>query len=98
MPIRDFLINVIVWFRPHAGALYICHHIELSIIRWMQVDSTRFDIAIHSSSRIYHFNDTKRGADRWMFLITEVRALRVDVVYNGVSVVGVDMMIVIACH
>lgn len=35
-------------------------------------DKTHFDISVHNSSRIYHFNDKVNGAEEWMSIISEV--------------------------
>lgn len=35
-------------------------------------DKTHFDISIHSSSRIYHFNDKINGAKGWVDIINEI--------------------------
>mmetsp|Transcript_8129 Transcript_8129/g.13806 ORF Transcript_8129/g.13806 Transcript_8129/m.13806 type:complete len:233 (+) Transcript_8129:86-784(+) len=35
-------------------------------------DRTHFDISIHSSSRIYHFNDKISGAEGWVTIINEI--------------------------
>lgn len=36
------------------------------------IDRTHFDISIHSSSRIYHFNDKISGAEEWVRIINEI--------------------------
>lgn len=35
-------------------------------------DQTHFDISLHSTSRIYHFNDKTNGAEEWVQIINEV--------------------------
>jgi hypothetical protein len=41
-------------------------------IEIVQKDKTHFDISLHSSSRIYHFNDKVDGAESWVEIINEV--------------------------
>ena len=37
-----------------------------------KIDNTHFDISLHSSSRIYHFNDKVSGSAEWVEIISEV--------------------------
>jgi hypothetical protein len=37
------------------------------------IDEHHFHISIHTSSRVYYFNDQIQGASKWVEIITEVR-------------------------
>jgi hypothetical protein len=41
-------------------------------IQITQTDTHHFHITIHTSSRVYHFNDQIQGASKWVEIITEV--------------------------
>jgi hypothetical protein len=44
-------------------------------IQITKTDEHHFQISVHTSSRIYHFNDPTQGAAKWVEIITEVPPL-----------------------
>lgn len=41
-------------------------------IQICKTDEHHFNISVHTSSRVYYFNDPTQGADKWVEIITEV--------------------------